>query len=93
MKDYGLDTYLAIERDYDCSGICKSPLFFQTRDFDQKPVDICINQIAKKMGPKLKTAGIVALITAFFSFIGFCGTFTLCFKQNEKWYRKENRSK
>ena len=87
MKENGLDAYLEIERDYDCSGMCKLPLFFQTRDFDEKPKDICLNQISKKMAPKLRTAGIVALITAFFSFIAFCGTFTLCSKQNEKWYR------
>ena len=68
-----------LETDYECAGLCYTPLFYMYRDISIGPPTIgCIEATAKGMAAKYGQVGLVSLITGVVLFIGMIGACPLC---------------
>lgn len=84
FKENGAEGLAKMEKEMDCSGACKTPLFYVTRPFNEQPELVCTKAFVKKIGSAARTAGIVSIITALVSFCAFCGSFPLCTAFNDE---------
>ena len=75
----GYEFVAAFEKEFDCGGVCKVPLFYMSRPIsDGPPTRGCVEQAAKGMASKLGTVGWVALLTGLMMLIGMIGACPLC---------------
>lgn len=84
FQENGVDGLEKMENELDCSGACKTPLFYVTRNFNEQPKQICTVAFMKKLGSAARTAGIVSILTALVAFCAFCGSFPLCTSFNDE---------
>lgn len=80
VQNEGFKTIAALEKDLKCSGLCATPMFFATANFWEKPEEVCVIAMKKRLTGPLRTAGNVAIVTAIIAFIAFAGSFPLCSK-------------
>ena len=75
----GFNFLKQIEHDFDCAGICTVPLFYVTKELSTGPPKReCIEAMFDTITSGMSALGVIALITGFFTFAGFIGSFALC---------------
>lgn len=84
FKTNGVDGLTKMEKELDCGGACKAPLFYVTRPFYEQPQQTCFRSLAAKFQSGARMVGVVCILTALVSFCAFCGSFPLCTKFNEE---------
>ena len=73
-----------IETEFDCSGICYTPLFYFTRPAtDGRATQTCDDAIIDKLSGNYAGAA-VALLTAVMMLVSFIGSFPLCMGFNKE---------
>jgi len=80
----GYDFLKKIENDFECAGLCTVPLFYLTKDISKgRPTKECIEVSFDKISDGISIIGYIVIITGFFTFAGFIGSFALCTKDKD----------
>ena len=58
--------------------MCKAPLFYYTKTYDQQPITDCRDALVSEATGGLLAVGYITFITGIISIIAFCGSFPLC---------------
>jgi hypothetical protein len=79
LREGGYKFIAAYESEYDCGGVCETPLFYMSRKIsDGPPTQGCIEAAARGLGDKLGNVGLVALVTGLMMLIAMIGACPLC---------------
>jgi len=73
-----------IETKYDCAGVCTTPVFFVTKPVSVRPVRECAKVMIASITDMVGIIAVVAGISAVLNLCGFCGSFSLCSKYEDK---------
>ena len=74
----GFDFLEAMEAEFDCAGICYSPLFYMTKDVSNVPVSMGCVEAFLERAKSTAGVGVVGVITGLILWLAACGAIPLC---------------
>ena len=75
-----------MERDFECAGMCRAPLFYINRDATLEnglPTHSCDEIIFQKLSGPAIYIGCICLLTGLIALVGFIGSFPLYTPYND----------